>query len=118
MGRRRGLPLGEAMAREPEAVGGAWLTDPRATPHGGESLPDFVRRVGGWLDTRPAPGGRLRGGGRGRAGRDPRGPGARAAGTAGDVLEHRRPPAADDPCGRPGRWSLCLDGVSAQPVRA
>ncbi|GAB2787007.1 histidine phosphatase family protein [Streptomyces chlorus] len=53
MGRWRGLTLGEAMAREPEAVD-AWLADPRATPHGGESLLDFITRVGGWLDTRPA----------------------------------------------------------------
>ncbi len=53
MGRWRGLTLGEAMAREPESVD-AWLADPRATPHGGESLLDFISRVGGWLDTRPA----------------------------------------------------------------
>ena len=53
MGRWRGLTLGEAMAREPESVD-AWLADPRATPHGGESLVDFISRVGGWLDTRPA----------------------------------------------------------------
>ncbi|OIK28896.1 histidine phosphatase family protein [Streptomyces malaysiense] len=53
MGRWRGLTLGEAMAREPAAVD-AWLADPRATPHGGESLLAFISRVGGWLDTRPA----------------------------------------------------------------
>ncbi|MFJ9586725.1 histidine phosphatase family protein [Streptomyces acidicola] len=52
MGRWRGFTLGEAMAREPEAVD-AWLADPRATPHGGESLHAFISRVGGWLDTRP-----------------------------------------------------------------
>ncbi|MFJ4618710.1 histidine phosphatase family protein [Streptomyces sp. NPDC088812] len=52
MGRWRGLTLGEAMAREPQAVD-AWLADPRATPHGGESLLSFISRVGGWLDTRP-----------------------------------------------------------------
>ncbi|MFD7135103.1 histidine phosphatase family protein [Streptomyces sp. NPDC059894] len=52
MGRWRGLTLGEAMAREPEAVD-AWLADPRATPHGGESLLSFISRVGGWLETRP-----------------------------------------------------------------
>ncbi|MEV6595109.1 histidine phosphatase family protein [Streptomyces acidicola] len=52
MGRWRGFTLGEAMAREPEAVD-AWLADPRATPHGGESLHAFITRVGGWLDTRP-----------------------------------------------------------------
>jgi broad specificity phosphatase PhoE len=53
MGRWRGFTLGEAMAREPQAVD-AWLADPHSTPHGGESLHDFIRRVGGWLDTRPA----------------------------------------------------------------
>ncbi|MFE2043948.1 histidine phosphatase family protein [Streptomyces sp. NPDC059477] len=52
MGRWRGLTLGEAMAREPQAVD-AWLSDPRGTPHGGESLISFITRVGGWLDTRP-----------------------------------------------------------------
>jgi len=52
MGRWRGLTLGEAMAREPAAVD-AWLADPRSTPHGGESLLDFISRVGNWLDTRP-----------------------------------------------------------------
>ncbi|MGW0815134.1 histidine phosphatase family protein [Streptomyces viridiviolaceus] len=52
MGRWRGLTLGEAMAREPEAVD-AWLADPRSAPHGGESLLGLITRVGGWLDTRP-----------------------------------------------------------------
>lgn len=53
MGRWQGFTLGEAMAREPEAVD-AWLVDPRSAPHGGESLLEFIQRVGGWLDTRPA----------------------------------------------------------------
>ncbi|MEU8979769.1 histidine phosphatase family protein [Streptomyces sp. NPDC048309] len=52
MGRWRGFTLGEAMAREPEAVD-AWLGDPRSAPHGGESLLSFISRVGDWLDTRP-----------------------------------------------------------------
>ncbi|MGW7299761.1 histidine phosphatase family protein [Streptomyces sp. NPDC054829] len=52
MGRWRGLTLGEAMACEPAAVD-AWLADPRATPHGGESLLSFIGRVGNWLETRP-----------------------------------------------------------------
>ena len=52
MGRWRGLTLGEAMAREPQAVD-AWLADPRSAPHGGESLLTFIGRVGEWLDTRP-----------------------------------------------------------------
>ncbi|MFJ5549013.1 histidine phosphatase family protein [Streptomyces sp. NPDC093225] len=51
MGRWRGLTLGEVAAREPAAVD-AWLADPLAAPHGGESLTDFITRVGGWLDTR------------------------------------------------------------------
>ncbi|MBV2355875.1 histidine phosphatase family protein [Streptomyces sp. J2-1] len=55
MGRWNGLTLGEAMAREPEAVD-HWLAEPRATPHGGESLTAFAARVGEWLDTRPAGG--------------------------------------------------------------
>ncbi|MFC4467314.1 histidine phosphatase family protein [Streptomyces xiangluensis] len=52
MGRWRGLTLGEAMAREPQAVD-VWLADPYSAPHGGESLVAFIQRVGGWLDTRP-----------------------------------------------------------------
>ncbi|MFM9367766.1 histidine phosphatase family protein [Streptomyces sp. Da 82-17] len=53
MGRWRGLTLAEVTASEPAAVD-AWLADPRATPHGGESLLAFIARVGQWLDTRPA----------------------------------------------------------------
>ncbi|MCV7193796.1 histidine phosphatase family protein [Mycolicibacterium brumae] len=29
----------------------AWLTDPDAAPHGGESLTELIARVGGWLET-------------------------------------------------------------------
>lgn len=53
MGRWRGLTLAEVTAREPGAVD-LWLADPRAAPHGGESLLAFIGRIGGWLDTRPA----------------------------------------------------------------
>ncbi|MFF4422100.1 histidine phosphatase family protein [Streptomyces sp. NPDC001549] len=53
MGRWRGLTLAEVAAHEPGAVE-LWLSDPRAAPHGGESLLAFISRVGGWLDTRPA----------------------------------------------------------------
>ncbi|MER6201315.1 histidine phosphatase family protein [Streptomyces sp. NPDC001586] len=53
MGRWRGLTLAEVTAREPGAVD-LWLSDPRAAPHGGESLLAFISRIGGWLDTRPA----------------------------------------------------------------
>ncbi|MFJ2293118.1 histidine phosphatase family protein [Streptomyces sp. NPDC087894] len=52
MGRWRGMTLSEVAAQEPAAVG-AWLADPRADPHGGESLLAFISRVGSWLDTRP-----------------------------------------------------------------
>ncbi|MFI1948530.1 histidine phosphatase family protein [Streptomyces virginiae] len=53
MGRWRGLTLAEVTAHEPRAVD-LWLSDPRAAPHGGESLLAFISRIGGWLDTRPA----------------------------------------------------------------
>ncbi len=55
MGRWRGSTLQEVAVREPAAVDG-WLADPRAAPHGGESLLAFISRVGGWLDTRPVDG--------------------------------------------------------------
>lgn len=48
-----GLTLAEVTAHEPGAVD-LWLSDPRAAPHGGESLLAFISRIGGWLDTRPA----------------------------------------------------------------
>ncbi|MGK5544150.1 histidine phosphatase family protein [Streptomyces sp. URMC 127] len=48
-GRWRGLRLDEVAAAEPEALA-AWLTDPGAAPHGGESVRDAVARVGAWLD--------------------------------------------------------------------
>ncbi|MET9854346.1 histidine phosphatase family protein [Streptomyces sp. NPDC006450] len=53
MGCWRGLTLAEVAARDPAAVD-LWLTDPHAAPHGGESLLDFIARIGGWLDTRPS----------------------------------------------------------------
>ncbi|MEW1689476.1 histidine phosphatase family protein [Streptomyces sp. NPDC091265] len=53
MGRWRGCTLSDVTAREPAAVD-AWLADPRSAPHGGESLLEFISRIGGWLDTRPA----------------------------------------------------------------
>ncbi|KPI03491.1 Phosphoglycerate mutase [Actinobacteria bacterium OV450] len=53
MGRWRGLTLAEVTEREPGSVD-LWLTDPRSSPHGGESLLSFISRIGGWLDSRPA----------------------------------------------------------------
>lgn len=52
MGRWHGSTLHEAATREPQAVH-QWFADPRSAPHGGESLLAFIRRIGGWLDTRP-----------------------------------------------------------------
>ncbi|MGP3950356.1 histidine phosphatase family protein [Streptomyces sp. 7N604] len=53
MGRWHGRTLEEVMAHEPRAVD-TWLANPRAVPHGGESLLTFISRVGAWLDTRQA----------------------------------------------------------------
>ncbi|QHY97425.1 bifunctional RNase H/acid phosphatase [Streptomyces sp. S4.7] len=53
MGRWRGLRLDEVAATEPQAVA-AWLADPAAAPHGGESLEALHGRVGHWLDALPA----------------------------------------------------------------
>jgi broad specificity phosphatase PhoE len=47
-GRWRGLPLSDVAAREPEAFA-AWLGDPAAAPHGGESLTALIERTGAWL---------------------------------------------------------------------
>lgn len=40
-------------AAEPDAVS-AWLTDPEACPHGGESLAALLARVGDWMDAHGA----------------------------------------------------------------
>jgi broad specificity phosphatase PhoE len=44
-----GRTLADVSADRPDDVR-AWLTDPAAAPHGGESLDELVRRVAGWLD--------------------------------------------------------------------
>jgi broad specificity phosphatase PhoE len=117
MGRWAGLTLGEAMARQPDAVD-AWLADPRATPHGGESLLDFVSRVGNWLDTRP-----VEDGGRIVAVAEP------SVIRAALVYALKAPPSTYwnidvrplstiAVTGRAGRWNLRIDGVTAQPTRA
>ncbi|MFG3347618.1 histidine phosphatase family protein [Streptomyces sp. NPDC048018] len=49
MGRWRGRGLDELGASEPESVA-AWLSDPAAAPHGGESLRELRARVAGWMD--------------------------------------------------------------------
>ncbi|MYY04725.1 MULTISPECIES: histidine phosphatase family protein [unclassified Streptomyces] len=50
LGRWTGARLDEVSTREPEAVA-AWLADPAATPHGGESLLGLCARAGAWLDS-------------------------------------------------------------------
>ncbi|MFF2959078.1 histidine phosphatase family protein [Streptomyces sp. NPDC057963] len=50
MGRWSGQRLAEVGASEPDAVS-AWLADPSAAPHGGESLLELCARVGGWLNS-------------------------------------------------------------------
>ncbi|MEW1612727.1 MULTISPECIES: histidine phosphatase family protein [unclassified Streptomyces] len=48
LGRWSGRRLDEMGAAEPAAVA-AWIDDPAAAPHGGESLRNLLERVGGWL---------------------------------------------------------------------
>lgn len=50
-GRWRGRSLAEIGAQEPDGLA-AWIADPAARPHGGESVCDVVARVGRWLDER------------------------------------------------------------------
>lgn len=52
-GRWRGRTLEAVHAEEPEAVA-AWMQDPQAAPHGGESLVALTARVSAWLAGRAA----------------------------------------------------------------
>ncbi|MGC9539036.1 histidine phosphatase family protein [Streptomyces sp. UG1] len=58
MGRWRGRGLDEVAADAPDALG-AWLTDPQAAPHGGESVAELCRRVAAWADGLDADAGRV-----------------------------------------------------------
>lgn len=49
VGRWRGRLLDEVGQEGPEEVA-AWLSDPAAAPHGGESLLELVERIGAWLE--------------------------------------------------------------------
>jgi broad specificity phosphatase PhoE len=53
----RGSTLDEILARNPHNVS-AWLGDPAATPHGGESLLSLMHRVAEWLEGEKAMNGR------------------------------------------------------------
>jgi broad specificity phosphatase PhoE len=47
-GRWRGLALAHVATREPDGFA-AWLDDPAAAPHGGESPTALIERAGAWL---------------------------------------------------------------------
>lgn len=49
-----GGSLDDIGAADPAGLG-AWLTDPDARPHGGETLSELLARVGSWLDDRTDP---------------------------------------------------------------
>ena len=117
MCRWRGLTLGEAMAREPEAVD-AWLADARATPHGGESLVSFITRVGEWLDTRPADdGGRIVAVAEPSVIRAALVYALQAPASSYWNIDVR-PLSTTTVTGHAGRWNLRFDGSPAQRTRA
>jgi broad specificity phosphatase PhoE len=45
----RGRDLSNLQTQDPEGVA-AWLADPVAAPHGGESITNLINRVGRWFD--------------------------------------------------------------------
>jgi broad specificity phosphatase PhoE len=50
-----GRELSKVQLDQPEDVA-AWLTDPCASPHGGESILQLIARIGTWLEEQRAPG--------------------------------------------------------------
>jgi broad specificity phosphatase PhoE len=48
-GRWRGRTMDEVQSEDPEGIL-AWLTNPYAAPHGGESIKDLIGRIGSWMD--------------------------------------------------------------------
>jgi broad specificity phosphatase PhoE len=56
LGHWTGRTLAEVAADDPEGLG-EWLSDPDASPHGGESLTDLAGRVGRYVDGRAWPDG-------------------------------------------------------------
>lgn len=50
-GRWAGRTLAEVEAEEPDGIA-AWLSDPNAAPHGGESLSRFHGRIADWMECR------------------------------------------------------------------
>jgi len=51
----RGRELAELQQADPESLA-AWLTDPAATSHGGESIVVLMDRIGRWLDSQSGEG--------------------------------------------------------------
>jgi broad specificity phosphatase PhoE len=49
-GQWTGRTLEEVQTQDPRAMA-EWIGDPRATPHGGESITALIARVSNWLDT-------------------------------------------------------------------
>lgn len=48
----RGKTMDNLQNEDPDGLL-AWLTDPGAIPHGGESIEDLIRRAGRWIDGQP-----------------------------------------------------------------
>jgi broad specificity phosphatase PhoE len=57
LGAWAGRTLAEVHEADPDGVS-AWLLDPHACPHGGETLAALLQRVGGWMDAQAARDGR------------------------------------------------------------
>lgn len=55
LGRWKGMSLKRLEQEDPIGLQ-HWLSDPQASPHGGESLARLCQRVAHWLDERPAQG--------------------------------------------------------------
>ncbi|MET9054749.1 histidine phosphatase family protein [Streptomyces bacillaris] len=103
LGRWSGRRLDEVGAAEPAAMA-AWVGDPSAAPHGGESLRELVERVGGWLDGVGDEGRSEHGTG------DPGGDGADGRGGAGDQGEGRARDRAGSEDGRADDGGTTADG--------
>jgi broad specificity phosphatase PhoE len=56
-GRWAGLALEDVVAKEADGLK-AWMEDPAAAPHGGESMRALFDRVAGWMEKRRVVGGR------------------------------------------------------------
>jgi broad specificity phosphatase PhoE len=50
-GRWTGMRLPTVMLKEPRKLV-SWIKDPSSSPHGGESIPELLKRVAGWIGER------------------------------------------------------------------